>query len=58
MTPDDRTLYDVAREVTDEALGDGTYATLNSGNPDPGVQAAIKRFRREKRAQRDRVRRG
>ena len=36
-------LYDVARKVTDEVLGEGTYAGLNSGNPDPNVQAAIER---------------
>lgn len=36
-------LYDIARRVTDEVLGEGTYADLNKGNPDPGVQAAIKR---------------
>jgi hypothetical protein len=36
-------LYDIARQVTDEVLGDGTYAELNKGNPDPGVQAAIRR---------------
>lgn len=36
-------LYDIARRVTDEVLGAGTYAEVNKGNPDPGVQAAIKR---------------
>jgi hypothetical protein len=38
-------MYDIARRVTDEVLGEGTYADLNRGNPDPGVQAAIKRAR-------------
>jgi hypothetical protein len=36
-------LYDIARQVTDEVMGEGTYADLNRGNPDPGVQAAIRR---------------
>jgi hypothetical protein len=36
-------LYDIARQITDEVLGEGTYADLNRGNPDPGVQAAIER---------------
>ena len=36
-------LYDVAREVTDEVFGEGTYAEMNGGSPDPGVQAAIAR---------------
>lgn len=36
-------LYDIARQVTDEVLGEGTYARLNSGHPDPGVQEAIRR---------------
>jgi hypothetical protein len=36
-------LYDIARRVTDEVLGEGTYAELNKDNPDPGVQAAIRR---------------
>ena len=38
-------LYDVALEVTDEQFGDGTYAESNAGHPDPGVQAAIARWR-------------
>lgn len=44
-TPDepDRDLYDVALQVTDEALGAGAYARLNAEHPDPGVQAAIDR---------------
>jgi hypothetical protein len=37
-------LYDIARIITDAALGEGTYADLNRDNPDPGVQAAIQRF--------------
>lgn len=36
-------LYDVARHVTDEVLGEGAYAEVNASNPDPGVQAAIRR---------------
>lgn len=36
-------LYDVAREVTDSVFGEGAYAEMNGGNPDPGVQASIKR---------------
>ena len=40
MTSD---LYDVALQVTDEVLGEGTYAELNAGNGHPGVQAAIAR---------------
>lgn len=39
------TLYDVARQVTDEVCGDGTYAKLNEHHPDPGVQAAIAKWR-------------
>ena len=38
-------LYDVAREVTDKTLGDGTYAQINEDHPDPGVQATIARWR-------------
>lgn len=36
-------LYDVARQVTDEVLGEGAYATTNAGSLNPGVQAAIAR---------------
>lgn len=39
----DSEMYDIARRVTDEVLGEGTYDDLNKGNPDPGVQAAIER---------------
>lgn len=39
-------LYDVAREVTDEVLGKGSYAEGNAGSLDPEVQAAIKRGQR------------
>lgn len=39
--------YDLARDVTDEAFGPGTYAEMNAGNPDPGVQGAIKRGSQE-----------
>lgn len=35
--------YDMALQVTDGALGEGTYAEINKNHPDPGVQAAIKR---------------
>lgn len=38
-------LYDVARQVTDEVFGQGTYAELNRDHPDPGVQRAIQRWR-------------
>lgn len=38
-----RDLYDVAREVTDEVFGKGTYAEMHASNPDPGVQRAILR---------------
>lgn len=31
-------LYDIAREVTDEVLGKGTYAGVNGGNPNPNPQ--------------------
>lgn len=41
-------LYDIARKVTDEVLGEGTYAEINKDHPDPGVQAAIKRAEQEK----------
>lgn len=34
-------MYDIARQVTDEVLGEGTYASLNANHPDPGVQMAI-----------------
>jgi hypothetical protein len=44
--PDDESLYDVARRVTDEVLGAGSYAQINAGNPDPGVQQAIQRSSR------------
>lgn len=36
-------LYDIARKVTDEVLGEGTYASLHRANPNPEVQAAIAR---------------
>lgn len=41
----DAALYDIARNVTDEVMGEGTYAEINGGNPDPGVQATIERGR-------------
>jgi hypothetical protein len=40
-------LYDVAREVTDEVLGAGTYAEVNAGSLNPGVQAAIAQSSRQ-----------
>ena len=36
-------LYDVARKVTDEVMGEGTYAEINAGNSDPRVQRAIEK---------------
>lgn len=36
-------LYDVARKVTDEVLGEGTYAEINAGNSNPAVRRAITR---------------
>jgi hypothetical protein len=41
--PPESALYDVARQITDEILGEGGYAEINHGNPDPRVQAAIAR---------------
>lgn len=38
----ERNLYAIAQRVTDEALGEGTYALLNEHHPDPGVQAVIR----------------
>lgn len=38
-------LFDIAREVTDEVFGEGTYADMNKSHPNPDVQAAIKRAR-------------
>lgn len=40
-------LYDAARRATDDVLGSGTYARVNARHPDPGVQAAIERWRVE-----------
>jgi hypothetical protein len=37
--------FDVALEVTDEVLGDGTYASVNRGTPNPGARGAIDRWR-------------
>jgi hypothetical protein len=34
-------LYEIARQVTDEVLGEGTYAELNKTNPNPQVQKVI-----------------
>jgi hypothetical protein len=38
-------LYDIARQVTDEVFGTGTYADVNKNHPNPGVQAAIAKVR-------------
>lgn len=35
--------FDVARQITDEVFGAGSYAQMNAGNPDPRVQLAIQR---------------
>lgn len=43
--PDEEDLYDVALRVTDEVIGPGTYARMNEHHPDPGVQAAISRWK-------------
>lgn len=40
-------MYDIARLVTDEVLGSGTYEALNGDHPDPDVRAAIERGRAE-----------
>lgn len=34
-------LYRLARDVVDAEFGDGTYAKLHRGNPDPAIQAVI-----------------
>lgn len=36
-------MYDIARKITDDVMGEGSYENLNKGNPDPEVQAAIER---------------
>jgi hypothetical protein len=41
----DEWLYDLVLQETDETLGVGTYASRNVGNPTPGVQAAISRWK-------------
>jgi len=33
--------YRIAREVTDEVMGPGTYAATNRGNPDPQVRKEV-----------------
>lgn len=33
--------YDIALQVTDEVLGEGTYAEINKNNSNPGVRMAI-----------------
>jgi hypothetical protein len=43
MVMDD--LFDVALQVTDGVFGDGTYAEVNKGTPDPGARQAIRRWR-------------
>lgn len=34
-------LYTIAQQVTDDVMGNGTYAAVNEDNADPGVQQAI-----------------
>lgn len=34
-------LYDVARQVTDEQFGPGSYARINAGNP--GIPAELRK---------------
>jgi hypothetical protein len=38
-------LFDIALQVTDEVLGDGTYAEVNRGGHRPGARQAIRRWR-------------
>jgi hypothetical protein len=38
-------LFDVALQVTDQVLGEGTYAQVNRGTHDPGARQAIRRWR-------------
>lgn len=38
-------MYDIARKVTDDVMGEGTYAEINAGDPDPGVQRAIRKWK-------------
>jgi hypothetical protein len=42
-TEDQDALYDVALQITDEVLGEGSYAQINRSNPDPKIQAALRR---------------
>ncbi len=48
LTPceDQDLLYDVALQVTDDVLGEGSYAYMHRDNGDPRVQAAITRAQR------------
>ena len=38
----DRDLWRIAREVTDDVLGPGTYAAIHRGNPDPRVREQVR----------------
>lgn len=35
--------YQLAHEITDEVLGDGTYADLHRNNPNPNIRAEARR---------------
>lgn len=39
----DRSLWDIARQITDEVLGEGTYDNMHLNNPNPHVQTAIQK---------------
>jgi hypothetical protein len=38
----DRDFWRIAREVTDDVLGPGTYASIHRGNPDPRVREQVR----------------
>ena len=40
----DMNMYDIARHITDDVFGEGTYAEMNKNHPDPGVQGTIRRI--------------
>lgn len=44
-------LYEIAKQVTDEVLGEGTYDKINKGNLDPNVQKVINKKKNEKISQ-------
>ena len=44
-------LWDIARQVTDEVMGEGTYAESNKGNMDPKVQEQVKKSAAAKKRQ-------